>query len=142
MHFNAFIFKSFTSMSPPKQKQRLTVLNSKGYPPIKLGNGNSPNGGVPLIVIGGSPSHHPFLDGIFPYKTIHFWGIPMTWETPQMSTSPIGRLREAMHLDKCLNSCLTKRSSKKRSTLDPKKNRDGGFMGFPNLGVPLVIIHF
>ena len=32
----------------------------------------------------GTPSHHPFLDGIFPFtKTIHpFWGTPMTQETP------------------------------------------------------------
>ena len=32
-------------------------------------------------VIGVPPSHHPFLDGIFPHKP-SIWGYPMTMETP------------------------------------------------------------
>ena len=30
----------------------------------------------------GTPSHHPFLDGIFPYKPTSYWGTPMTMEIP------------------------------------------------------------
>ena len=30
---------------------------------------------------GGTPSHNPFLHGIFPYK---FWGTPMTMEPPKL----------------------------------------------------------
>ena len=30
---------------------------------------------------GGTPSHHPFLDGIFPTKNQPFWGTPMAIET-------------------------------------------------------------
>ena len=31
---------------------------------------------------GGTPSHHPFLDGIFPYKPSSYGGSPMTMESP------------------------------------------------------------
>ena len=32
---------------------------------------------------GGTPSHHPFIDGIFPYKPSSYWGTPMAMETPK-----------------------------------------------------------
>ena len=34
-----------------------------------------------FLIYGGTPVHHPFLDGIFPNKTIHCWVPPMTMET-------------------------------------------------------------
>ena len=33
--------------------------------------------------MGVTPSHHPFVDGIFPNKNHLFWGTPMTLETPK-----------------------------------------------------------
>ena len=34
-----------------------------------------------------TPSHHPFLDGIFPEINQPFWGSPMTMETPTIDPS-------------------------------------------------------
>ena len=35
----------------------------------------------------GTPSHHPFLDGIFPHKPSSYWGTPMTMDTPNWITT-------------------------------------------------------
>ena len=41
---------------------------------------SSKNGGFPSHR--GTPSHHPFLDGIFPNKNHSIWGTPMKWKPP------------------------------------------------------------
>ena len=35
-----------------------------------------------VSINGGTPVHHPFLDGISPYKPSSYWDTPMTMETP------------------------------------------------------------
>ena len=35
-----------------------------------------------VSINGGTPRHHPFIDGIFSYKTIQLLGYPHLWEPP------------------------------------------------------------
>ena len=40
---------------------------------------------VPCMVVSwnrGTPSSHPFLDGIFPYEPTSYWGPPWLWKPP------------------------------------------------------------
>ena len=42
---------------------------------------NQSNAYMGVSTNGGTPSHHPFIDGIFPYKPSSYGGSPMTMES-------------------------------------------------------------
>ena len=57
-------------------------INLSIYPQISLIASTEHLYGVSIN--GGTPSYHPFLDGIFPDKPTILMGFPMKMDTPQM----------------------------------------------------------
>ena len=75
----------FTDRNWDSTNKNWRLSNEKLYWTIRKWNLNMEVSwviGVPLVI----NSYHPFLLGSSPTKTNHFWGTPMTMETPISST--------------------------------------------------------